>query len=189
MNTHILKFDRPLSDVAVHGDSLGNSSEHIDSAIESVAAPDMAEELEKASLDAARVEALLERIGSAIENLNIQSDDLAKEARAFAIRLAASIVKNVFGNSDEAKFQRLEHLLSGVMNHSEPIVRVFVNDVDKSKLESSEAVSDSAFPIELDESVQAGECRIEFSTHELVSDLESQLIGIEQNLLDVVDEF
>ncbi len=181
MNTFSLKFDRPLSDASVMADGIFELREN--------AAAQNLREIQNAELESERVGALLENIHGAIERLNVQSHEVAREARLFSIRLASTIVKTVFGKSDEAKLQRIEHLLSEVMDASEPVLKVFVNGVDKNKLESVDAISQSGISLECDESIQAGECRIELATHELVSDLEGQLASIEQHLLDAADEF
>ena len=181
MNTFSAQFDRTLLDASVMADG---SFDLRDKAVTQNVCKS-----QNAELDSERIGALLENIHSAIESLNVQSNEVAREARLFAIRLASTIVKTVFGNSDDEKIQRIEHLLSEAMDATEPVLKVFVNGVDRNKLESVDAISKSGILLECDESIQAGECRVEFATHELVSDLEEQLASIEQHLLDAADEF
>ncbi|MFK7765615.1 MAG: FliH/SctL family protein [Mariniblastus sp.] len=204
MNTHILKFDRPLSNACAGSRSVGqkvtssaaktnsnaNSEVNPESNSQSRSAPVPQPTIaENTTPDPHRVEKLLEQIAASVANFGIQSDSLVKETRTFAIKLASSMVQSVFGNSHEAKIQRLERLLGEAMKTPEQVLKVLLTAEDKAALESSGVLESLPFEIKCDPSVGAGECRIEFSTHELVSDLETQLKGIERSLLDVADEF
>lgn len=131
--------------------------------------------------------ALLERIAEGVERLVIQTDALINTSQETSIRLATLIVKHVVGSSDSLQTDRMRKLVDTAMKRTDPIVAVYLNLADGPRL-SQQLVSDAEsaieFPFEIktDPTIESGECRIEFSAHDVISDFDSQLAEIESRL-------
>jgi len=131
---------------------------------------------------------LLVSIAESVGRLMTQSDALISNTLENSVRLATLIVKHVVGSSEALQLDRLSQLLKEAMNGSEPIVAVYLNAADKQKL--SERIEDDLsielpFVIKTDPAIDSGECRIEYSSHEMISDFDSQLVEIESRLREV----
>ena len=135
------------------------------------------------------VEKLLAEISQGIASLHSRHSEIAGELQIFSVRLAIKVVEKIIGNAESIQTQRLEHLLAEAIAKSEPAVCIYLNPADQPKLESClETISSTHRELNVltDEALEAGECRVDFGSYDLTSNLVQQVDEMEHRLLEVI---
>lgn len=197
MIVHSVKFDRRIanaalvSGIAVRGGTIGEPGSHdLQGSSVTIGESDIPEgELVEEQAETAAVVELLNKISLGVANVQLQTEPLVKEMQTLSIRLATMIVKKILGSSEMLQAKRLECLIADAFQRAESVVAVYINPLDCVGLVScqdDELMTNVA--IKSDETISQGECRIEFASHELISNLEYQMTEIEHRLLEVVHD-
>jgi flagellar biosynthesis/type III secretory pathway protein FliH len=197
MIVHSVKFDRAVinahvsSRFAVRDDNAAERGTRGPAAIPAATGTKKAKELELAEprAESPAIVELLGKISQGIENVQIQTEPLVKEMQSLSIRLATMIVDKLVGSSEWLPTRRLEHLLTDAFHRAENVVAVYVNPRDRDSLiPYLKDELQTSVEVKSDETILPGECRIEFSSHELISNLEYQMTEIRQRLLEVIHD-
>jgi flagellar biosynthesis/type III secretory pathway protein FliH len=186
MIVHSVKFDRPVSNVRLV-ENLVPADRHSDAAAHpaqvSASAESASTSVEADSVgnrDNETVSQLLNKIAQGIHRLQSQTGNWVGEIQAIAIQLSSLIVTQLIGSSEAMRIQRLEGLLREALNRTEAPIQAFIHPDDFSKL--TEYLTSLDLDVQPDVSINLGECRVDFQSHELVSSLPQQLIQIEDLL-------
>lgn len=188
MKNYTLQFDRPL--VAVQlvspatvegglltGDPVGTSIRPGD---------------DPSDADLEKIEELLTQISSDVKQLQGQHTENLQRLKTMSVELAIMMVRKIVGSSADIQTQRMVQLLGEALNRTEPAVGIHLHPQDLTKLEFITAKNASldlqTLNVVADESIEAGECRIDYATYELTSSLAQQIEEIEQRLMEVVNE-
>ena len=188
MIVHSVKFERRIAnarrvvDVAVRGLKTTDRNPQVaDSAPwpADVTAATAAQSADATAATTATVE-LLQKILQGIDKVQIQIEPLVKEMQQMSIRLATTMVRKIVGSSESLQAKRLEQLVAEAFRQPEPVVAIHVNPHDQATLVAYLAAQEVAnLETKPDENIEQGECRIECSSHELISNLEYQLTELE----------
>ena len=197
MIVHSVKFERRIAnakrvdDVAVRGARITDRKPHVaDSAPlpADATAATTAKSADTTAATTATVE-LLRKISQGIDKVQIQIEPLVKEMQQMSIRLATTMVKKIVGSSESLQAKRLEQLVAEAFRQPEPVVAIHVNPHDQATLVAYLAEQELAnLETKPDKNIEQGECRIECSSHELISSLEYQLTELEHQLLEVIHD-
>ena len=99
-------------------------------------------------------------------------------------------LENLIGESQELKEKRLTNILSEALSRQETPVGVFVNPINlesiKKKINQDSDAEEVNF--QSDDSIEPGECRVEFDAYDLLSRMETQLDEIQAGLTEIIDE-
>ncbi|MDG1512213.1 MAG: FliH/SctL family protein [Mariniblastus sp.] len=137
-----------------------------------------------------RMTGLLENIATGIDSIDLKTAEFADEVVSLSISLSRIIVENLVGESQELKEKRLTKILSEALARPETPVGVYVNPInlDCIKNKISEETRTEEINLQIDDSIEPGECRVEFDTYELLSRMETQLDEIQAGLTEIIDE-
>jgi flagellar biosynthesis/type III secretory pathway protein FliH len=195
MIIHRVKFDRPFTNANLV-DVLMSSELAVDGKVDAADGTSQAEpgaspigqagQTAEKKGESEAIEKLLAGISAGINDVNSQTGLWVDEIRSLSLCLTKMIVNRVVGSSETMRIQRLEHLLGEALSRPETPIAAFVHPDDYSML--SEFLKSVELNVQADASVGAGECRVEFSSHELVSSLQRQLDQIEDRLLEVLND-
>lgn len=136
---------------------------------------------------------LLESISKQIETYRQQQASLVEQFQELAIQLGAKIAESILGHEVPESIQRIRKLVISLFNSHEtqsPIV-VYVNTIDLAKLRVSLQDSpslDSKLQLKPDDSISAGNCRIESDQTTMVADWKLQLADIHLQLMEYLHE-
>jgi flagellar biosynthesis/type III secretory pathway protein FliH len=130
---------------------------------------------------------ILNKIASRVDQLGSKTNE---EVAALAISLARIIVEQLIGSSAEMPEQRLTQILQETMAAPQPAVGVYVNssNLDFVSRQLEENSSSSGLKLAVDNSIAVGECRVEYESYDLISNIENQLDEIESHLAEIIDE-
>ena len=101
------------------------------------------------------------------------------------------VVEKIVGSAESLRAERLENLLSAAFSRTDPVVCIHLNSQDIPQIENylnNNSAPNPDITLVVDETIEAGECRVDFAAYELASDLAHQLEAIEQRLLEVVND-
>jgi flagellar biosynthesis/type III secretory pathway protein FliH len=137
-----------------------------------------------------RMNGLLENIATGIDSIDLKTAEFADEVVSLSISLSRIIVENLIGESPELKEKRLTKILSEALSRPETPVGVYVNPInlDSIKKKITEDTNTEEITFQIDNSIEPGECRVEFDTYELLSRMETQLDEIQAGLTEIIDE-
>lgn len=184
MITHSVKFSRPVSGASlVQGEADLNVR---DQGGNVVSISGITPPAESGSESPAVVEAILRTIADNVRQLQHRDDTHITEFQALSIRLATMMVENLVGSVESMKTERLETLLNNALKRPEKPVGAFVHPDDFSKLGSY--LDTIQLDVQPMDSVAPGECRIDYSSFDLVSSLKQQLAQIESKMLEVIHD-
>lgn len=136
---------------------------------------------------------LLESISKQIETYREQQASLVEQFQELAIQLGAKIAESILGHEVSESIQRIRKLVISLFNSHEsqsPIV-VYVNTIDLAELRVSLQDSpslDSKLQLKPDDSISAGNCRIESDQTTMVADWKLQLADIHLQLMEYLHE-
>lgn len=137
-----------------------------------------------------RMNGLLENIATGIDSIDLKTAEFADEVVSLSISLSRIIVENLIGESQELKEKRLTKILSEALSRQETPVGVFVNPINlesiKKKINQDSDAEEVNF--QSDDSIEPGECRVEFDAYDLLSRMETQLDEIQAGLTEIIDE-
>ncbi len=137
-----------------------------------------------------RMNGLLENIATGIDSIDLKTSEFADEVVSLSISLSRIIVENLVGESQELKEKRLTKILSEALARPETPVGVYVNPINLESIKKkiSEDTNAEEISFQIDDSIEPGECRVEFDTYELLSQMETQLDEIQAGLTEIIDE-
>lgn len=181
MSATNVKLDRPL-DRRLTGVTVIH---HSSNATQSTAAPTVI----PAGHQATDVDSeLMANIFSSIEKAHLQTSDAISGLSELAVRFAMAITAKVIGTTEGLEQKRIELMLNEALLRPEPAVAIFVhpNRVTAIREALAEQLSAGKTRVEADPEVPAAECRVEFASHDLVSNLTHQFAQIEIEILDII---
>jgi len=192
MIVHSVKFERPISGASLV-DCLTQPDRALDSCASSAnddSSPGSAStstgEDSQAQANSETIEKLLSEISCGINDLQSQTGKWVDQFQALSIRLASMIVSQLVDSSETVRVERVKNLLNEVLNRPETPLAAFVHPEDFSKLQGY--LKSVELDVQPDASVDIGECRVDYPSHELVSDLRQQLEQIEDRLGEVLHD-
>jgi flagellar biosynthesis/type III secretory pathway protein FliH len=132
--------------------------------------------------------ALLAQIATGIEEAHQQTADAVSGLSELAVKFAMVITAKIIGSSEAIEQQRLVQMLNEAINQPETAVAIYVhpNQVSAIEVELAEQLKDGKTLLAPATDLAIGECRVEYASHELVSNLTHQFSQIEIELLDVI---
>lgn len=183
MPPHNVKFDRPFSNAvlcsAAEVAALDATSTQNSAAAASTLAAHEA------------IEKILIGIAQQVQTLQSQHQINLDQVTTTSVQLAGIIVKKLLSNSDVIKADRLEQLIKEALNRPEPVASIRLHPEDHSKLSSfieNISVQGQSLNVAADESVGAGECRVDYPGFELASNLAQQIEDIEHRLMEAIND-
>jgi flagellar biosynthesis/type III secretory pathway protein FliH len=137
-----------------------------------------------------RMNGLLENIATGIDSIDLKTSEFADEVVSLSISLSRIIVEKLVGESQELKEKRLTNILSEALARPEAPVGVYLNPINLEciKKQLSKDTNTEEINFQIDDSIEPGECRVEFDTYELLSRMETQLDEIQAGLTEIIDE-
>ena len=130
---------------------------------------------------------ILSKIADGVQQIGVRSNE---EVLSLAVPLARMIVERLVGTSAELTDDRLRCVLDDAINRPESPVGIYLNsqNVDFVSNHLKENPACQGVQLLVDNTVQLGECRVEFKDYDLVSNIESQLDEIEAHLAELINE-
>lgn len=186
MIIHTVKFERPVAGaslVVAPGTSVGRSDANANPEPATAGHDAQAQAHPGRSADPEAVALLIKKLVAGVNQVHTQSDKWVGEVRRLSVRLAKMIVAHVVGSSEEMRTERLESLLQASLVRPEPPIAAFVHPEDLGNIQ--DLLESSGLDLQPDSSLRLGECRVEYSSHELISNLQLQLDQIEDRLAEV----
>ena len=130
---------------------------------------------------------ILGKIAAGVQQIGVRTNE---EVLSLAVPLARMIVEKLIGTSAELTDDRLRCVLDDAIKRPESPVGVYLNsknlDLVSNHLQQNPACQ--GLQLLVDDTVQLGECRVEFQDYDLVSNIESQLDEIEAHLAELINE-
>lgn len=191
MIKHCVTFERPLKNavLATDGSQCSSANSKKNNRRPLIASASQSNDATNAHDSIAPVldPSLLIEISEQISEFNQQADGQIQDMKKLAIQLAIIVVEEIIGSSNGIRLERLERLLDEACHRNESIVAVYVSPTDHDGL--STRISENPevnIAIRSDDTVQDGECRVEYVAHELVSSLEHQLSEMRHRLVEAI---
>ncbi len=196
MQTHVVRFDRPLTNVAlvpVKGQvrpaahtvpaTLSPSPE-----VGQTEFPPPAKSLDS-HFD---LPALLAKINQNIEVLSRNQNESLQQLHELSIRLANRIARAVVLYEVSHHDSRIRALLDTFLKRSDPqhpvVVHVNKKDMDRLLISLPDSPSlDSAIRLQQDDSVMPGDCRVESAHQCVVASYDRQLDEIQEQLMEALE--
>ena len=187
MKNYILQFNRPLSAVRLVSPDNGGVGWLNEDPVGTAIQPgnDRSEE------DCKEVEELLTRISSDVTQLQFQHSENLQRLKTMSVELAIMIVKKLVGGSELIQTRRLQQLLAEALNRTEPAVGIHLHPQERTRLDfiaAKASIDLQTLNVVGDDSIEAGEFRIDYATYELTSSLALQFEEIEHRLMEVINE-
>jgi flagellar biosynthesis/type III secretory pathway protein FliH len=183
-----LQFDRPLFAVQLVSPTSAGGGLLTGEPVGTSIRPD--DDRSDADLD--EIEELLTQISSDVKQLQGRHTENLQRLKTMSVELAIMMVRKIVGSSEDIQTQRMEQLLVEALNRTEPAVGIHLHPQDLTRLEFITAKNASlglrTLNVVADESIEAGECRIDYATYELTSSLAQQIEEFEHRLMEVVNE-
>ena len=177
MSKIIVKLDRPLTGVTViHPEK---------DAVKPAAVPTVIPTSQPPAVDTSE---LLAQIAAGIDEANQQTNEAISGLSELAIRFAMAITARVIGSSEAIEQQRLELMINEALSRHDTPVAIYLHPSRMESIQEAmgEQFADGNVSIVSDSSVPNAECRIQYASHELVSNLTHQFSQIEIEILDII---
>lgn len=184
MIVHAVQFDRPIANAWL-GEDFDSSTPGARPAA-ATHSVNASEERSQSQSAFKAIERLLNEIACGVSRLETQTTQCKSELQALSIGLATMIVTELVGSSDAIRIARVEKLLSESLDRAQTPIAAFVHPDDF--LQLGEYLESLELDVRSDPSVATGECRVEFQSYDLVSNLQHQLQQIEDGLREVLND-
>lgn len=187
MKNYILQFDRSLSSVRLVSPDNGEVGLSKEDPVGTSIRPGN----NRSDGNYKEIEELLTRISSDVKHLQFQHSENLQRLKMMSVELAIMIVKKLVGGSELIQTRRLEQLLVEALNRTEPAVGIHLHPQELTRLDfiaAKASIDLQTLNVVGDDSIEAGEFRIDYATYELTSSLAQQFEEIEHRLMEVINE-
>lgn len=173
---HSVKFKRTVIAATLmdqHAISLANASPQPTAVAQPIIAPP---------------ELLLGKIASSMQR--IEQKNNTEDVVALAIALSKVIVEKLIGSSADLQEQRLYRIIQETQFGSENAIGVHLHPNNMGFVSTQLKAHPNGAKVNLvaDESIEIGECRVEFKDYDFISSIEHQLDQIENHIAELNDE-